>query len=257
MLSASHLSQCYELHRTFLIDQANRIPQYEDQSHDAKSKKLDVIDSTAQAMPLVSLHGLVRDTNTLDTSLAKYHEVQKDLTIVLTLFDITLLMEARGANFEALDLKKKIIQALGYRMSYKEPRLLRLVGYFIRNHCALGQWENAEQELTGLLCQLKFIAAEIFPMMNSSLLSTANAFDVHSKWLQAESIYGHINDHAIWFRGPDSYYFINALRLLVDLFELQSSYAEAWNMQSRLLATYKRAYGPHAVDTQYSMLKLA
>ena len=177
--------------------------------------------------------------------------------IAKALFDVSLIIQAHGENIKALRLKEKVIAAVRENSWCDEPHYHRMIGYLICNYCILEHWEDADRELKVYLGLLEFVAAEHFPLVNSNLLHVANTFRMYSKLEQVEMIYQLIHQYATRLRGPESYYASNALRLHVDLFEIQGRYKEAGEIQSQLLSIYKSAHGSQSAETQWQKVKLA
>ena len=180
-----------------------------------------------------------------------------DHAAALALFDMSLVMEARGGKLEAARLKEIVIEAVRTQKRSRELRTDQMIGYLIRNYCALEIWEDADRELNWYLGRLEFTEADHFPMTYCSLLHVAKAFATYGKILQSEMIYQQTHKHALRFRGQNSYYSNNSSRLLVELFESQGRYKEAGETQSQLLNTFKRAYGPYSAEIQWKKLRLA
>ncbi|KAL8689163.1 MAG: hypothetical protein Q9218_005100 [Villophora microphyllina] len=196
------------------------------------------------------------DTTALDSCLKIYCET-KDSALALTLFDISLLIEARGRKLEAVRMKETIIEAMPTMSSCGKDHFHRMLGYLICNYCGLERWDDAEQQLQRCFGLLEFVAAEHFPRTRSNLLHVAGVFQTYGKWSQAEEIYQTLHQHTVRFRGRDSYYSINTLRLTVDLLTLQVKYKEAGAVQLQILDIYRRLYGPNSAETLCGVLELA
>lgn len=200
---------------------------------------------------IVAMHATAIDGSQESDSIDGYTAIAK------ALFNVSLIIQARSDNLRALRVKGKVIAAVRNNPWCGEPDYHRMIGYLIRTYCVLGHWADADRELKVLLGLIEYVTAEHFPLTNSNLLHVANSFKIYNKWAQAEDIYQCIHRYAIRSRGPDSYYACNALRLHVDLFEIQSRYKEAGEIQLQLLSIYKRAHGLRSAETQWQKVKLA
>ncbi|KAI4262924.1 MAG: hypothetical protein L6R42_001903 [Xanthoria sp. 1 TBL-2021] len=181
----------------------------------------------------------------------------KDAGLAIALCDLSLVMAKWDETSMATKLQMHAIETIRTKKKRSQPLVIRLVGELICNYCALQKWQEAEQELEICLSQLNTIAAEHFPLTYSILLQVANVFRTHGRWTQAEGIYQRVYVHTVQFRGRESYYSMNTLRLMVICFEVRLNYREAGKFQSQLLDTYKRAYGRRSTETQWQKLELA
>ncbi|KAL8654236.1 MAG: hypothetical protein Q9226_003512 [Calogaya cf. arnoldii] len=198
----------------------------------------------------------VSESTTIDRCLEACY-LTKDLVLALSMFDMSLVLEARGRSLEAMKVKEKVLEVMRTTETHSAARYRDMIFYLISNYCQLEKWKEAEEQLQYCLYQLDIIEVEHFPDTYSSLLQIANSFRAYSKWEQAKEIYQRLYDHTLRSRGQNSYYSFNTLRLTVNLHEAQINYREAGKSQAQLLETYKQTYGPRSSETQLQKLELA
>ncbi|KAL8995893.1 MAG: hypothetical protein Q9169_004467 [Polycauliona sp. 2 TL-2023] len=221
-------------------------------THEAASVSVDIgVPAPFQSIPLKEW-----DTAALDRCINRCCTA-KNTNLAIALLGLSLIMVNMGRVTEANRLRVAASDTLREQKQGNQTLFIRIDGELICDYCALGDWQEAEKELQSCLYRLEFVAAEDFPLAYSVLLHVAKAFKSHCRWTNAEDIYQRLYGHSVRFRGRDSYYSTNTLRLLVNLCEVQLDYRKAGKFQSQLLETCKQTFGPSSTEAQFQKLELA
>ncbi|KAI4268486.1 MAG: hypothetical protein LQ337_007814 [Flavoplaca oasis] len=181
----------------------------------------------------------------------------EDAGLALTLFDLCFVRWKCVESFKGTELMSHALETVRTSERCSKPLYIRLAGELICRYCGLDRWEEVEKELQFFLGTLDVFEAERFPPTSNMLLRVAEVLKNSSKWTEADNIYQMLYSYTLGFRSRTSYYSTNTLRLMVNLFEVQSNYKGAGESQSQLLKTYQQIFGLESAETQWQKLELA
>ncbi|KAL9632491.1 MAG: hypothetical protein Q9204_003777 [Flavoplaca sp. TL-2023a] len=215
-----------------------------------------IIEEEEGLVPLFPTLTAIRDTVALDRFI-KVCANTEDASLALKIFDLCFVRWKCDESFKGTELMSHALETIRTSERCSKPLYIRLAGELICRYCRLGMWEEAGKELQFFLGTLDVFEAERFPPTYNMLLRVAEVLRSYSKWTDAENIYRKLYSFTLGSRSRTSYYSTNTLRLLVNLFEVQSNYKEAGESQSQLLKTYQQIFGLESVETQWQKLELA
>ncbi|KAL8890815.1 MAG: hypothetical protein Q9192_005824, partial [Flavoplaca navasiana] len=215
-----------------------------------------IIEEEEVVVPLFPTLAAIGDTLALDRFI-KVCANTEDAGLALTIFDLCFVRWKCDESFKGTELMSHALETIRTGERCSKPLYIRLAGELICRYCGLERWEEAEKELQFFLGTLDVFEAERFPPTYNMLLRVVEVLKSYSKWTEAENIYRKLYSYTLGSRSQTSYYSTNTLRLVVNLFEVQSNYKEAGESESQLLKTNQQIFGLESVETQWRKLELA